>query len=132
MNIPNEIVEVRTSLEQAEKETDPIKKYEELRDGLDSIEFYLEEQQDPPEDLTLYIVNLKRSHTRRLLTQLISLMNLEIDVWLKYVVILITELQDEVKFAIKSDQTLKDNYDKFLSVWSDVLQEAAKKLESSK
>jgi hypothetical protein len=132
MNIPNEIVEVRTSLEQAEKETDPIKKYEELRDGLDSIEFYLEEQQDPPEDLTLYIVNLKRSHTRRLLTQLISLMNLEIDVWLEYVVILITELQDEVKFAIKSDQTLKDNYDKFLSVWSDVLQEAAKKLESSK
>ena len=132
MNLPNEIVEARASLEQAEKESDPIRKYEELRDGLDSIEFYLEENQDPPKDLTTYVVNLKRSHTRRLLTQLLSLTNIEIDVWLKYVVLLITELENEVKYAIQSDQTLKENYDKFFAVWSDVLREAIKNLEIGK
>lgn len=129
MNLPNEIVEARASLEQAEKESDPIRKYEELRDGLDSIEFYLEEHQDPPEDLTTYVVNLKRSHTRRLLTQLLLLTNIEIDVWLKYVVLLITELENEVKYAIQSDQKLNENYDKFFAVWSDELRAAIKNLE---
>jgi hypothetical protein len=132
MSLPNEIVEAKASLEQAEKESDPIRKYEELRDGLDSIEFYLEEHQDPPEDLRTYIVNLKRAHTRRLLTQLLSLTNIEIDVWLKYVVLLITELENEMKYAIQSNQTLKENYDKFFAVWSDVLREAIKNLESGK
>lgn len=132
MNQPDEIVEAKTSFEQAEKESDPLRKYEELRNGIDSIDFYLEEHQDPSEDLTKYIVNLKRSHTRRLLSQLLSLTNVEIDVWLKYVVLLITELEDEMKFAIQSDHTLKDNYDKFVAVYSDVLQEAIKKFKINK
>lgn len=97
--------------------------------GGGAIDFYLEDHQDPPEDLTKYIVNMKRSHTRRLLSQLLSLTNVEIDVWLKYVGLLITELKDEMTFAIQSDHTLKDNYDKFFAVYSDVLQEAIKKFK---
>lgn len=36
MNQPDEIVEAKTSFEQAERESDPLRKYEELRDAIDS------------------------------------------------------------------------------------------------
>jgi hypothetical protein len=86
----------------------------------------VEEHPDAPEDTLTYITNLRRSHTRRLLVQLLSLRQIEIKTWIQYIVLLVTKLKDEVGYVTSQDPTLKTNYDEFCRVWDDVLREALK------
>ena len=126
MDIPRDILEARSFLEQAEKESNPERKLKELREGIDLLELYKEENPNISEELSTYIKNLRRSHTRSLLSQLLSISKIEFEAWFDYIVLLITKLEDEINYAIENDPELKENYDKFCALYSDVLKEALK------
>ncbi|MFZ5655419.1 MAG: hypothetical protein ACOY42_13620 [Pseudomonadota bacterium] len=127
MEPPEGIAEARRFLERAEGETNPQRKIEELKQGVDLLDLYVEERPDAPEDTLTYITNLRRSHTRRLLVQLLSLKQIEIETWILYIVLLVTKLRDEVDYVTSQDPTLKTNYAEFCRAWDDVLREALKK-----
>lgn len=124
--LPEDVLEGRRLLERAEQETDPERKIEALKEGVDLLDLYVEEHPDAPENTLTYITNLRRSHARRLLVQLLALKHIEIEIWLQYIVLLITKLRDEVDHATSQDRTLKANYNQFWHVWNDVLREALK------
>ena len=127
MDLPKEIVEARESLEKAETEMNPEIKIEELKEGIDLIERYLEDNPDASYEVKTLIKNLRRSHARRLLSQILSIKNIEFESWLQYIGLLITKLEHEVAFVIEQDPELKNNYDEFYRVWSDTLKNALKK-----
>ena len=128
MNIPDpeEIVEARSLLAQAENETNPKRKVEELKEGIDLLDLYVEENTDIPEAIKTRITNIRRSHTRRLLSQLLSTKIIEIEVWLEYVLLLMTKLKTEMEFATENDPELKKNYDEFWNLYSEDLKKVLK------
>jgi hypothetical protein len=128
LNIPSDIEDARNLLEKAEYESDPKFKMIYLTDAIEIIDSYID---DPSieNDTTVYINNLKVSHTRRLLNQLVSLREIEIEVWLGYMLLLFTKLEDEVKDVTETDLALKKNLDSFKDVWKTELLEAAKHFE---
>ena len=126
MEDPKEITEARTYLEQAERESDPQRKIEQLKGGIELLEFYLEENPDASHEIAKYIRNLRTAHTRRLLSQLLSIKNIEIETWVEYYLLLITRLKDEVGYVTEQDPELKRNYYKFRDLWSAVAEEALK------
>ena len=128
MNIPSDIEEARNFLEKAEYASDPKLKIHYLTDAIDIIDSYIEDL-STENDTTVYIKNLKMSHTRRLLSQIVSLREIEIEVWLGYMALLFTKLKDEVKNVTDNDLALKKNLDSFKDVWKTELLEAAKELE---
>ena len=73
MDLPKEIVEAREYLEKAETETNAERKIEELKEGIDLVELYLEDNPDASYEVKTLIKNLRRSHTRRLLSQILSI-----------------------------------------------------------
>ena len=126
MEDPKVITEARAYLEQAERESDPQRKIEQLKKGIDLLEFYLGENPDTSHEIARYIRNLRTAHTRRLLSQLLSIKNIEIETWLECFLLLITKLKDEVGYVTEQDPKLKRNYDKFCALWSAVAKEALK------
>jgi hypothetical protein len=128
LNIPSDIEDARNFLEKAEYESDPKLKIIHLTDAIDIIDSYIHDL-STENDTTVYINNLKVSHTRRLLNQLVSLREIEIEVWLGYLLLLFTKLEDEVKNVTENDLALKKNLDSFKDVWKTELLEAAKHFE---
>jgi hypothetical protein len=126
MELPKDIIEARNYLEQAEKESNPERKVDELKRGIELLEFYLEDNPDSSQELVTYITNLRRSHTRRLLSQLLALKKIEIETWLQYSVLIVVKLKEEVKYVTEQDPELSKNYKEFWNVWSDVFKEAMK------
>ena len=126
MELPKDIIEARNYLEQAEKERNPERKVDELKGGIELLEFYLEDNPDSSQELVTYITNLRRSHTRRLLSQLLALKKIEIETWLQYIVLIVVKLKEEVKYVTEQDPELNKNYKEFWNVWSDVFKEAMK------
>lgn len=128
MNIPSDIEDARNFLEKAEYESDPKFKMNYLTDAIDIIDSYIDDP-STENDTTVYINNLKLSHTRRLINQLVSLREIEIEVWLEYIYLLLIKLEDEVKNVTENDLALKKNLDSFKDVWKTALLEAAKQFE---
>lgn len=126
MDIPRDIIEARLFLEQAEKELNPERKVEELQEGIDLLDLYIEEHPELLGEMSILIKNIRRSHTRRLLSQLLSIKNIEIETWFEYIVLLITKLKNEMNYAFKNDPELKRNYEEFWNVYSKDLKEALK------
>lgn len=124
MDLPNDIIEARNHLELAEKASNPERKINELKEGIDLIEFYLENNSGLSEELKTFITNLRRAHTRRLLSQLLSVKKIDFETWLQYIVFIITKLEQEVEFTTNQDPELKKNYDEFYVIWADLLKEA--------
>ena len=129
MHIPEDLLNARSVLEKAESETDPKRKIYYLKEGIEVIDEYLEDNPNAPSDILNFIKNLKRSHTRRLLVQLISIKDIDIETWVDYIILLITKLKDESDYAKEQDQELDKNLNEFLKIWKDV---AIKAIESSK
>lgn len=121
---PEEVVDARRCLEAAEKELNPERKIEELEEGVELLDLYIEENPDMPESTRTLIINLRRSHTRRLLVQLFSLKEIEIENWFKYIVLLITKLKNEMDYVTSQDTNLKISYDQFFGIYGDVFVEA--------
>jgi len=126
MELPTEIAEARTHLERAEKEYLPDRKIEELEEGIKIIEYYLEDNPTPFPEVAQYITNLRRSHTRRLLSQLPSIKKAEINVWFSYIILIFTKLINEITFITDEDPELKRNYEEFYGIWKKELEEAFK------
>ena len=131
---PSILMEVRDLFDRAEQESDPQRKVAQLEDALDLLlEISSEEEsQLSPSDQSL-VRNLRRSNTRRLLSQLVAMRNVQFDVWFGYLSLLIFRLGPEMDALLKEDENLRNAYLAFVRLWGpdavDVLQNA---LASSK
>lgn len=63
------------------------------------------------------ISNLRVAHTRRLLVQLVALTSVSMDAWFDYARLLFGELKDEVERLVGSDAQLRENYERFITLW---------------
>lgn len=115
MPIATEIQEARALLERAEGATDPQQKASVLEEALALLESCAAD--DPSDAERTLIANLRRSHTRRLLVQLVSLASVQMDVWFGYIKLLFFELQPEVESITQEDAQLRANYERFLRLW---------------
>ena len=74
-----------------------------------------------PDDVTLsereLIANLRLSHARRLLSQIMTLPAVTMDAWFDYVDLLFGELRTEVDLLIAGDSQLRENHEKFVSLF---------------
>jgi len=125
---PAILKEIRDLFDRAERESDPQRKVADLEDALDLLEDLREEaEQSSPADQSL-IRNLRRSNTRRLLSQLIGMRNVQFDAWFGYLSLLIFRLGPEMDALLKEDEDLRRAYLAFVSLWGpeaiDVLQKA--------
>jgi len=132
---PSILKEVRDLFDRAEQESDPQRKVAQLEDALDlllEISSSEEGSQLSPSDQSL-VRNLRRSNTRRLLSQLVAMRNVQFDVWFGYLSLLIFRLGPEMDALLKEDENLRNAYLAFVRLWGpdavDVLQNA---LASSK
>lgn len=114
--------EARRLFELAERETDPEHKLLALEEALDLID-------DMRADITTsasvtdFANNLRQSHLRRLLYQLVSMRQMQIDAWFNYLKLLLLRVAPEVEEIIAADQELRKNYHAFKDLWKDELLE---------
>jgi len=115
MSVAEDIASARTWFEKAERETSPELKAHALEEAttlLASLD---------PDELSQgernLVANVRLSHTRRLLVQLVSLTSASMDAWFDYIGILMGELRPEVDRLTESDAALKENYGRFLGLW---------------
>ena len=126
---PSILKEVRDLFDRAEKESDPQRKIAQLEDALDLLLEASSEEgtQLSPSDQSL-VKNLRRSNTRRLLSQLVAMRNAQFDVWFGYLSLLIFRLGPEMDALLKEDENLRNAYLAFVRLWGpeaiDVLQNA--------
>ena len=126
---PSILKEVRDLFDRAEQESDPQRKVAQLEDALDLLlEISSEDgNQLSPSDQSL-VRNLRRSNTRRLLSQLVAMRNVQFDVWFGYLSLLIFRLGPEMDALLKEDENLRNAYLAFVRLWGpeavDVLQNA--------
>jgi len=115
VSVAQDIASVRTEFEKAERETNPELKVlalEEATSLLASLD---------PDELSeaerKLVANVRLSHTRRLLVQLVSLRSVSMDAWFEYIRLLFDELRPEVERLTETDAELKDHYGQFLRLW---------------
>jgi hypothetical protein len=115
MSASDDIASARALFEKAEREVDPELKAHALDEALALL------GSCDPDNLTknerALIVNLRLSHTRRLLSQLVPLSGVSMDAWFEYADLLFGELRNEVDELIDSDPRLHENYVSFVNVW---------------
>jgi len=127
MKIPTDIEDGQNFFEKAESEKNPKLKIRYLEDAIDILNSYSEDFPDDIKNINK-IKNLKVSYTRRLLVQLTTLNDIEVDDWLHYLRVFIIKLGNEIKEVTKNDPNLNFNLSKFKDIWKVELREAAKEL----
>lgn len=115
------IEKARGLFEQAERETNPERKAQFLEEAIESLDFC--EAEDLSASERTLLTNIRVSHTRRLLVQLVSLQSVTMDVWFSYIKLLLVELKDEVALALEQDPALKESYEQFIALWRQELLE---------
>ena len=123
---PAEIQEIRELFDRAEGEPDPRRKCAALEEALDLLDAASEDGSELSSSERSLVHNLRRSNTRRLLSQLISAGEVHFDVWFSYLSLLFFRLGPEVDAILKEDDTLRAAYDAFVGLWGP---EAAKALQ---
>ncbi len=121
------LTEARGLFEQAEGETDPLRKFAALEEAFELIDMVLDDASLPLSDQKL-ATNMRHSNIRRLLGQLVEMRAIQFDDWLNYIKLLLS--QHEVKTVLEEDPSLKKDYQDFVAIWKDELIEAAKHVES--
>jgi hypothetical protein len=112
----------RRLFEQAERETDPERKFAALEEALDLTD-------DLRADPTLaapeisFASNLRQSHLRRLLGQLTAMRHVQIDVWFNYIKLLLLHVEPEVEAILANDPSLRESHRAFKALWKDELLE---------
>jgi len=132
MDLPIEMKEARALLEQAERATDPEMKERALREALDILDSYEEDHPDTKSAERTVLINLRRSHTRRLLDQLLTIRNVEFGTWVKYVILLMLRLKSDVESVLQERPELRKKYDEFKSIWRNELLEVVKRLPAGR
>ncbi len=111
-----EIQEIRELFDRAERESDPRRKHAALEEALDLLDALSEDVDELSEtDLSL-VHNLRRSNTRRLLSQLVAARRVDFDVWFSYLSLLLFRLGPEVEALLKDDQAVRTAYDAFIGL----------------
>lgn len=71
--------------------------------------------------------NLRQSHTRVLINQLVTMPNMEIEVWFEYIMLFMLRLKNDVSLVLQEHPEIQKNYDNFKEKYKKELMEAAKK-----
>jgi len=116
MTIAHEIEEARVLLERAECELDPDQKTRILLEAIEQLDSCAAEDISPAE--RTLVSNLRISHTRRLLAQLVALKSMPMDAWRDYFAIFLHFLRGEVELLVKEDAQFAENYGRFKRSWS--------------
>jgi hypothetical protein len=124
--IAADIQEIRDLFDRAEREPDPRRKCAALEEALDLLDAASEDGSGLSSSERSLVRNLRRSNTRRLLSQLISASDVHCDVWFSYLSLLFFRLGPEMDALLKEDDTLRAAYDAFVGLWGP---EAAKALQ---
>jgi hypothetical protein len=114
MTVARDIAAARALLEKAERAIDPEVKVHALDEALALLASCdADEATDAERAL---IANLRLSHTRRLLTQLVTASAISMDAWFDYTNLLFGELSSEVAQLVASNPQLRENYERFISL----------------
>jgi len=127
MELSPEMLEVRAQFEEAARAADPAKKCLALQKALDAMELYEEDHpgmEAPERDV---LKNLRQSHTRVLINQLVTMPNMEIEVWFEYIMLFMLRLKNDVSLVLQEHPEIQKNYDNFKEKYKKELMEAAKK-----
>jgi hypothetical protein len=116
MAVDTDLEEARSLLAQADAERDPVRKLAALEEALDLLEVVEEDSPESSKEKTL-ARNLRRSYTRRLLTQLVQLKSVDLLTWFNYAQFLLIWLRKDVDVILADDPALKVSYDQFLALW---------------
>jgi hypothetical protein len=112
------IVEARNLLTQADHEPDAARRiagYEEAFELLETVRSGAVDEAAAA-DRTL-AANLRRTHTRQLLTRLPELMNVTCRVWFDYIRLLMLDVPEEVEAALRDSPELNQQYQGFARLW---------------
>lgn len=119
MNISNLIQNARDILQKAEKEKNWEIKALDLVKALDLLDSCSAD--DTQEQDREMISNIKIAHTRSMVNQLTLNNNIDINNWLKYLLIMITRLENEIKIITENDIQIKNNWLRFLKLYKSEL-----------
>ena len=122
-----EIREIRELFDRAEREPDPRRKQATLEEALDLLDASSEDERELSQSDRSLVRNLRRSNTRRLLSQLVAMRAVHFDVWFSYLSLLFFRLGPEVDALLKEDETIRTAYHAFVGLWG---AEAVEALES--
>jgi hypothetical protein len=123
----SEIREVRELFDRAERESDPRRKHAALEEALDLLDALSEDEREPSQTELTVVRNLRRSNTRRFLSQLATARNVDFDVWFGYLSLLFFRLGPEVDALLNEDEAVRTAYRAFIGLGGP---EAAEALES--
>ena len=102
--------------ELAEDEKDPARKHAALDEALGLLEMYFEDETSAPSREVAKARNLRQSHTRRLLAQLVEMKGIQINLWYKYMMLFLGPLKTEVDAAVAQDSRLNGQLLAFLKL----------------
>jgi hypothetical protein len=105
--------------ELAEDEKDPARKHAALDEALGLLEIYFEDETVASSGEVEKVRNLRRSHTRRLLAQLVEMKGIQINLWYKYMMLFLGPLKTEVDAAVAQDSRLNAQLLAFLKLHLD-------------
>ena len=124
----SDLDEARRLLEQAERETDPERKFAALEEGIDILDTYASDPTVSDQQRN-YASNFRRSNVRRLLNQLVQMRNIQFSAWFNYIKILLLRLKADVQAVLNEDASLKVKYSEFVGLWKNELMELLQKSE---
>ena len=87
---------------------DPRRKHAALEEALDLLDALSEDERELS-DRSL-VRNLRRSNTRRLLSQLVAMRDVHFDVWFRYLSLVFFRLGPEADALLKEDDKLRNAY----------------------
>lgn len=117
MEPTDELKDVRALFEEAERLTDPVRKYDVLYDALVMLEEYEQDHPRMEESERVFLKNLRHAHTRRLLRQLLSMPNPDVLTWLKYYLLFIDQLKVESASVLREHPELQGRFDEFKELY---------------
>lgn len=112
--------EARHLFEQAERETDPLRKLAVLEEALDLTD---DLRMDPAADARAisFVNSLRQSHLRRLVSQVVTLRHIQFDVWFNYIKLLFLRVGPEIEAILAGDPQLRESHRSFTKIWKDEL-----------
>lgn len=130
--MPNpDLSRARRLFEQSENDSDPSQKLYALEEALELVDLVLADStiQQSDRDLAL---NLRHSHSRRLLGQLVRMRNIQFDDWWNYIRLLLIERSNEVDAIVGENAELRENLQAFVDLWGDELIEALERVRRAR